>query len=105
MKIEILLPSEKRAPVDDVHYYRTPEGRELLCVGDPETAHARLAEWNAKKVGPPPILIPGDLQSESDWNRAIRAAHAADLEDNKMAYRKPVPPPAVSKPPPAVLKP
>lgn len=70
---------DARVEVTDLHYVRRLDGTECLCVGafDP----AALDRWNAKKVGPPPVLFERDFSSSNDWRRTVQAAIRSDMAD------------------------
>lgn len=74
----------------EVRYNRTADGREFLsvpaCKQSPE-------EWSERKIGPPPILLPIDVTTTTEWNGYMRKALLADVaeakaaEDEKFNYR------------------
>lgn len=89
MNIEIIPHGDasKRQTVD-AHYGRTMAGVEFLFIG--EYSPDMLDRWNAKKVGPPPVLFQKDMHSPAVWERTLRQCWEADVQDGLMAYRPPV---------------
>lgn len=69
----------------EVSYLRRSDGTETLAV---PACTVSAEEWSARPIGPPPFLVPGDLQVSGTWNMQLRAALQASI-DGLFAYKPP----------------